>query len=237
MRLIFRLIYTLSVSFFTVSLQAQAPLRPGMDDESKRQFSLVLAVSGTKEIFYRDGAGEHRMLPPGRTRSPIRYSYDGASPILFYDKVPGPEDTLVERTLARAEFAPSVDDMLILLHPFDETWGRVRAIVLDDSIESFAPGSVQIVNISIFPIACSINNERIGLKPTETETIQTETGTNVLNWRIAAKMDAEWRLVRAASTQFLSGMRQMIIVNVNTANPTNPGLDIFSLNDRPRTDL
>ena len=42
------------------------PAQPERPDakEPDRTFSLIIATHHRKEIFYRDGRGEHRMLPP-----------------------------------------------------------------------------------------------------------------------------------------------------------------------------
>lgn len=206
--------------------------RPGITDAEARTFSLVLAVSQTKELFYKDSRGEYRMLPPSRSRTATRHSYSGSSPIVFYEKIPGPENTLIERPLVQAEFPDSYKEMLILLHPLDADWSRARAMVWDDSAQAFPSGSLQTQNISLYPVQFLVNGERFALNPKDGHTLDVDTAKGALNWRIAAKMDEEWQLVRAASTQFLKGMRQIIIVNVDVTNPETPRLDIFSLYDR-----
>lgn len=201
-------------------------------EEPDRTFSLVLATRQRKELFYRDDRGEYRILPPSRSRTSVRHTYNGSSPIVFYEKTTLPDGTVTERPLARAEFNQSMREMLILLHPYDNEWSRCRAVLLDDSPRAFPYNSVQSLNISTYPVQILLNGTRFTLQPTENKTLIVDPEDDSTNWRIAAKMDEQWRLVRTSCTQFIEGMRQMIIVNVDATDPAKPRLDILSLYDQ-----
>lgn len=198
------------------------------------QFEILLATNGTKTLYYRDHRGEFQIRPPSRTRSNTRHQYRNKSPILFYEKITDPEGKLIERVVAEVEFEKKQEEILIILHPFDQEWSRCRAIVLDDSKKAFPGDHLKALNISVYDVQVLINGESIGLQPKDEKSIKIKASLGYVNWRIAAKLKDQWQLVRAASTQFLEGMRQIIIVNVDVSNKTKPRLDIFTLYDRVR---
>lgn len=225
---IFSLIAALTGLLLVVPAQ---PERPDAK-EPDRTFSLIIATHHRKEIFYRDGRGEHRMLPPSRSRTPVRHTYNGSSPIVFYEKIYLPDGTATERLLAQAEFTDSMREMLILLHPIDATWDHCRAVLLDDSPRAFPYNSVQSLNISTYPVQILLNGTRFTLQPTENKTLVVDPEEGSTNWHIAAKMNEQWQLVRASCTQFIHGMRQMLIINIDMVDPAKPRLDILSLYDQ-----
>lgn len=225
----FSLIAALLSLLSTASAQ---PERATGKEEPERTFSLLIATRHRKGLHYRDARGEHHLLPPSRSRTPVRHSYEGPSPIVFYEKIHLPDGTVNERPLARAEFKHSMRKMLILLHPFDAAWSRCRAVVLDDSPRAFPYNSVQSLNLSIYPVQILLNGTRFTLQPTENKTLVVDPGRGSTNWHIAARIDEQWRLVRASCTQFIDGMRQMLLVNVDVTDPAKPRLDILSLYDQ-----
>jgi len=214
--------------------QPQQPQgRSGDAEQPERTFAVTLIASGTRRLHYADTEGEHTILPPGRARTSERHPYRGSSPIRFYEWREGPDGEQVKHVLAEASFDASLDDMLVLLHPGDAQWQRVRSFVLDDSAEAFPPNSVRVFNISLYPLACAINDERFQLGRQEQQRVRVDDGAAMLRWKIAARIRSEWKLVRSSVSQFLPGMRQLIVVNVQSDEDGALQLDIFPLYDRP----
>jgi len=214
--------------------QVQGPSADAVTEEPVREFALTLIDTGTKEVFYRSGGTEYFLLPPGRARTRERYRYQGASPIVFYDKVTNAEGEVVERPIARAAFPDSYRQMLILIQPRDDRWTQTRTIVLDDALAAFPADSARVLNISLYPLACAINGKQFALERGEDRIIRLGDHKGVIDWKIAARMEGEWKLVRSSAAQFLPGMRELIIVNVAVADGGQPKLDIFAVSDRPR---
>ena len=106
--------------------------------------------------------------------------------------------------------------------------------MLDDAVETFPRNSVRVLNASQYMLACDIDGRQSLVAPNQEVQSALEEGSTFVSWRIAAKIDDEWRLVRASSSQFLPGMRQLIVVNVDVSGD-QPSLDILSLRDRPRS--
>lgn len=204
---------------------------PSPEETTSHRFQAVIMGEPPRQIFYESEGEERPLMTSRNRRSRTVYTHQGGNRILFFTRETGTEGETVRVPFATARIRGGTRRFLVIFqrNPAAPEGPRL-AFVLPEDDGLFAVGQARVLNLSPYPLACVVGDRRIAVPPGENRTVSVANPDNAVTYKIAARIDDEWEIVKNTSTRFFPTMRELLLVNV-TGRQDDLRLEVHSLID------
>lgn len=190
------------------------------------------------------------------TLSPV-YEYKGAGPLVLYKMVEH-EGSLKKQPSCAVTIPADARQGLIILVPGDDTKAVSRKVRpnqfgfvsgdapliydhlwIDDSLAARPSGTLELRNLSRFPLALQIERQQVQLAPKARAQIPLPKGAKRLAFKAAAQVNGAWKVFASNPLPTRNPDRMMVILRDGPAKPGDnssadePDIRMISLYDWP----
>jgi hypothetical protein len=197
------------------------------------EFRLISWAGTIEDLKYANGQKSVDVVAWDSVLSP-KYQFTGAGPLVLFREIQL-EDKTVREPVASLTPPAGFTHAILLLAPTDATKKTYTARWINDSPEVRQAQTITYENLSSYPVAIKLGEEKLTIAPQETLSRPTNPAFRRLALQIAAQTEKGWELVVSQSQPIRPGLRTLVLLRDGRPGPDGikERLDYLTFSDLP----